>query len=590
MKRLSLILLLLAVGMQLLAQPTVYPIYPVGTPGYLFTPPPGQEDMLVHSNAYWGNYKPDDCVATAYRTPNPTMIYGVAVAAWDLEYIPYLYMHVFLEHRLDSSSYCARIDTMMSELYCFIERPPVHYASFQFVRTYMNPTYSTTNYPDTVVAPFYEFYFAQPLVIPANQRFYMGLSVSPYSVWNHVRPDTNYWPYNFRLRGYQFSSATQDTACNTSSWFRNVMGDGLDSVWGFRKQVYPGLVDWACYTCTDLPRDPGQFWPTKYVSFAIFPIVRPPEDSTRINLPHRHPLRPQAVQNFRLTELDSVHAVFAWDTMEPSDWGPVIGINANRYQINYAPYTQEYDEADTLGVRADGVTLWMDFDSTVMYKARCRARSHHECDIHNGEVYGDWSREVYFHTGVGVPDTAPLVCPNVVGLRYVGLWGGFPKFEWSRCPGHSNYDVQLAHAGRDDWHRVDLTSENNTMLRSGIDPTERYWLRVRAECNHHCHIHDTVMRSPWSDTLEFGLSPQGMDEVETEGLSLVPNPAHDEVTLTAEADITRVAVYDMQGHLVLEQQAHGREVTLSLRKLAAGSYIVHADTPRGRLTHKLTVE
>ena len=167
---------------------------------------------------------------------------------------------------------------------------------------------------------------------------------------------------------------------------------------------------------------------------------------------------------------------------------------------------------------------------------------------------------------------------------------GFPKFEWSRCPGHSNYDMQLAHAGRDDWHRVDLTSENNTMLRSGVDPTERYWLRVRAECNHHCHIHDTVMRSQWSDTLEFCLTPQGVDEAEGGGLSLVPNPAHDEVTLTAESVITRVAVYDMQGHMVLEQQAHGREATLSLRKLAAGSYIVHADTPRGRLTHKLTVE
>ena len=84
--------------------------------------------------------------------------------------------------------------------------------------------------------------------------------------------------------------------------------------------------------------------------------------------------------------------------------------------------------------------------------------------------------------------------------------------------------------------------------------------------------------------------PQSMEESDGITSRLVPNPAHDEVTLTAESAITRVAVYDMQGHLVLEQQAHGREATLSLRKLAAGSYIVHADTPRGRLTHKLTVE
>ena len=46
----------------------------------------------------------------------------------------------------------------------------------------------------------------------------------------------------------------------------------------------------------------------------------------------------------------------------------------------------------------------------------------------------------------------------------------------------------------------------------------------------------------------------------------------------------------MQEHLMLKQQAHGKSVPLSLRKLAAGSHVVHADTPRGRLTHKLTVE
>ena len=34
-----------------------------------------------------------------------------------------------------------------------------------------------------------------------------------------------------------------------------------------------------------------------------------------------------------------------------------------------------------------------------------------------------------------------------------------------------------------------------------------------------------------------------------------------------------------QEHLMLKQQAHGKSVPLSLRKLAAGSHIVHADTP-----------
>ena len=65
-------------------------------------------------------------------------------------------------------------------------------------------------------------------------------------------------------------------------------------------------------------------------------------------------------------------------------------------------------ETDTLMTTDGSCTLFMDFDTTVMYKVRCRGRSHHYCDIHNTEVWGDWSEEVLFHTGVGVPDTVLL--------------------------------------------------------------------------------------------------------------------------------------------------------------------------------------
>ncbi len=85
----------------------------------------------------------------------------------------------------------------------------------------------------------------------------------------------------------------------------------------------------------------------KYQSRGFFPIMRPPEDSTRIIPPHIHPLRAHAVEGFRLTGLDSAHASFAWDSIPPSDWGQV-GVNVNAYQVNYAPYGQEYDEADTV--------------------------------------------------------------------------------------------------------------------------------------------------------------------------------------------------------------------------------------------------
>ena len=95
-------------------------------------------------------------------------------------------------------------------------------------------------------------------------------------------------------------------------------------------------------------------------------------------------------------------------------------------------------------------TLFMDFDTTVMYKVHCRGLSYHECDIHNRVlVAGDWSEEVLFHTGVGEPDTVLLdkMCRRVAGLRYEGLSGGYPKFAWERCEQQTRFEVQYAPMG-----------------------------------------------------------------------------------------------------------------------------------------------
>ena len=564
------------------------PVIPAGSPGYMFTPPPTQEGVKI-DNFVYGQSVNVSFLGTAFRPAHDVMVYGVAVALNEIPIFPYLWVYLMQERRVDSVNLCYSLDTVTAQLFCFIEQTPVSYADFRFI--------STDGNNDTVICPFYEFYFIDPIQMPADVRFYVGISHSDYNVYNHKIKGQPYYPncgysgpvWYYRGNNYNHPS---DPTCRS---------DGLDSVWGIWKLMRPGLVDWACETCTDPPVDPGSAGSLsgfKYLSRPFFPIIRPPEDSSRIHPRHEHPLRPSAVAGFHPTEIDTAHVSFAWDTIPASDWGPV-GVNVNAYQVNYAPYGEAYADTDMVTTALDSCSVFAAFDSTVMYKARCRARCYHQCDIHDTMVWGEWSREVYFHTGVAVPDTAPLECQRVSGLRYEGQINGWPKFAWERSDGQTRFEVQYAVEGSDGWRRATITTATEYLLRAEMDPTACYWVRVRAQCEHHCHIHDTVMTGEWSDTVEFCLDPQGIGEGEAVdgGLfSMAPNPAHGTVTVkpaVAGGEYPAVlTVSDTKGReMVRYTLTDGSPLTIDVGTLPTGTYLVTLTTYSRRTgTQRLVVE
>ena len=585
MKRVASFFLLSLVVWQVSAQ---RPVITAGTPGYWYVPPITQDSVSNELIKYY-QHVTVNFIGNAFRPQHDVTVYGVAVAAKDMEMFPYLWVYMLQDRRVDSATFCYAMDTVRAELFCFIDSPLVSYADFKFTLTHGSR--------DTIFVPFYEFYFPDPIQVPAGVRFYAGISHSGYNVYNHVNKNTPYWPHwsfggpNWTLRKRTGFNIPQDTNCH---------GDGLDSTWNLFRQVRPGLVDWACGSCTEhiVNEDDWNRWLYKYQSYGFFPIMNPPADSSRIHPRHVHPLRAGAVEGLRLTELDSAHASFAWDTIPPSDWG-FVGVNVDAYQVNYAPYMQEYAEADTVTTALDSCTLFAAFDSTVMYKARCRARSYHRCDIHDTMVWGEWSREVYFHTGVGVPDTAPLVCQRVSGLRYEGLVNGWPKLAWESCAGQTRYEVQYAAVGGDGWHRATITTATEYLLRAEIDPMTRYWVRVRAQCDHHCHIHDTVMTGEWSDTVEFCLNPQGIgdiDAVEGGMFSMAPNPARGTVTVkpaVAGGEYPAVlTVSDTKGREMMRYTlTDGSPLTVDVGGLPSGAYLVTLTTRSRRTgTQRLVVE
>ena len=143
-------------------------------------------------------------------------------------------------------------------------------------------------------------------------------------------------------------------------------------------------------------------------------------------------------------------------------------------------------------------------------------------------------------------------------------------------------------------------SMTSYVLLQDLDPSRHYWLRVRALCDHHCHIHDTLLMGAWSDTLEFCLTPEGVDEAVqavAQGLfSMAPNPARGVVTVNptaGEGEYPAVlTVNDAKGNEVMRRTlADGSPQTLDLSKLPSSSYLVTLTTRSRRTeTQRLVLE
>ena len=62
------------------------------------------------------------------------------------------------------------------------------------------------------------------------------------------------------------------------------------------------------------------------------------------------------------------------------------------------------------------------------------------------------------------------------------------------------------------------------------------------------------------------------------------------MTVSSAYSLERIAVYDLQGHLLIEQPAKGESATLDLGRLPKGVYMVTVVTSAGTITKQLVVE
>ena len=181
-----------------------------------------------------------------------------------------------------------------------------------------------------------------------------------------------------------------------------------------------------------------------------------------------------------------------------------------------------------------------------------------------------------------------LQCIPPVGLHVQQLTSANVQLAWEADDNGRSWVVAYGLATDDPEGYTSYTTSSPEYTLRDLTPGNEYAARVRAVC------FDNSTYSDWSDTIQFRLegSPTNIPYIDepTSGILLQPNPARNEVTIHSEAPLRLVAIFDIQGHKVLEQKAHSHKATIDIHSLTKGSYIVRTTTDRGISTSKLTVE
>lgn len=81
-----------------------------------------------------------------------------------------------------------------------------------------------------------------------------------------------------------------------------------------------------------------------------------------------------------------------------------------------------------------------------------------------------------------------------------------------------------------------------------------------------------------------------VDENVSGQVSVFPNPTEDKVYVSAKNDIQKVSVYNVAGHLVYQQEIHGKTVGIETRDFSKGVYVISIETNLEIVREKLIVK
>ena len=82
----------------------------------------------------------------------------------------------------------------------------------------------------------------------------------------------------------------------------------------------------------------------------------------------------------------------------------------------------------------------------------------------------------------------------------------------------------------------------------------------------------------------------GINDLQTSGISIFPNPVKDAMTIQANVNISEIRIYNIAGQLVLSQTVDAKSATVNTSGLTPGVYSLKAVTDNGTVNKKIVIE
>ncbi len=83
-------------------------------------------------------------------------------------------------------------------------------------------------------------------------------------------------------------------------------------------------------------------------------------------------------------------------------------------------------------------------------------------------------------------------------------------------------------------------------------------------------------------------SADGINEVESNSISVFPNPTTSRFTVEGQG-LNHITVYNLMGQMVYEMECQGESVDINLNNVETGVYMVRIFTNNGDVTKRITV-
>ena len=294
------------------------------------------------------------------------------------------------------------------------------------------------------------------------------------------------------------------------------------------------------------------------------------------------PIRHRACPKVEGLRVDSVDGTRVWISWPPVD-------SATLYHLEYGPSGFKY------GCGVYGGVVEVDNISSTSY---CISGT-------NPDVVYTYFVSAYCPTmkQYGMPDSVRIAandvmrCPMTEGLRIDSLLPHGVRLAWDTVPGQMDFQLYVR---RDDTAALYLRPTSNPYDLTGLADSILYTVMLRAQCQHLCPLHDTLLWGRWGHPVQFTLeNPNtggvGVNEAQMVlRIAVVPNPARGIVTIMTEglraAGGGTISITDAAGRLVMSEPLKSDSQQVDIAALPAGVYFVTLTTPQGSASAKLAVE